>query len=307
MEYFSKIWDGSCAKKGSVEMVNTNSSFHQVNFEDYVASDVAGSNFMTMFRKIPEVFFPINYIASRIAQAKFSLNKIKDDSVVWDNKQINQILNSPNCLMNWREFVYAHHVYKLCTGNSFIRAAMGDFTNVQRWRFCNNFWVLPSEMVKINNATYNVPLYGMASIEDIIKSYYIESASSRIEVPTNQIWHDRDGLVNTRINELFSKGQSRLNAQKKPIANLLAVYEARNVIYVKRGGLGFIISEKKDATGTVSLNKNEKDSLVSQHNDTYGINGGKMPYGISDVPISFVRTNMSISFFLQAEDGIRDF
>lgn len=39
---------------------------------------------------------------------------------------MNGILSRPNCLMRWKELIYQHHIYKLCTGNSFIRAAMPD-------------------------------------------------------------------------------------------------------------------------------------------------------------------------------------
>lgn len=72
-------------------------------FNDLFASPmVCGHNFMELFRNVPEVFFPIDYIASRVSGAKFQLKKVKDDSVVWENKRMNQILTRPNCLMSWK-------------------------------------------------------------------------------------------------------------------------------------------------------------------------------------------------------------
>ena len=79
------------------------------------------------------------------------------------------------------------------------------------------------------------------------------------------------------------------------MSNLIAVYEARNVIYVKRGGLGFIVSKKTDATGSIALTDDEKEQLLKQNFEKYGVRKGQVPYGISDADIDFVRTNLSIA------------
>lgn len=258
---------------------------------------VAGSNFLTMFYSIPEVFWPIDYIASRIAGAKFELKRYKDDSVVWDNDKINNIFTSPNALMDWHELVYSHFVNKLVTGNAYMRAAMADsFNNSVKWKMCDNFWELPANFISIEPANTTVPLYGLAKTDDIIKCYKLSAGTEggNIDIPAYQIWHDRDMPYDYEKSRSFLKSRSRLSSQHKPISNLIAVYEARNVIYVKRGGLGFLVSQKKDDTGTTALTPEEKADLRKQHFDSYGIGGGQLPYGISDAPISFVQTNLSI-------------
>ena len=100
--------------------------------------------------------------------------------------------------------------------------------------------------------------------------------------------------------------KSRLASQQKAISNLIAVYQARNLIYVKQGGLGFIISKKQDPTGTIALTEKEKESLIKQHDAKYGITGDKLPYGISDVPIDFIRTNLSISELQPFDENLQD-
>ena len=52
--------------------------------ELFVNPFVCSRNFLELFNTVPEVFFPIDYIASRIAGAKFVLKKSKDDSIVWN-------------------------------------------------------------------------------------------------------------------------------------------------------------------------------------------------------------------------------
>lgn len=278
-------------------------------FEMNVLPTLCGEDFMKLFESVPEVYFPINFLASRIAGAKFEIKRTKDDSIVWHNKDLNKFLDEPNCLMKFREFVYTHFVYKLATGNSFVRAAMGEgFTDIsRRWRWCSNYWVLPADYMQIVPRTGIVPMFGIAEKEDLIKSYRLQfGLFQNQDIPTHEIWHDRDGRPSFHNDSRFMMSKSRLLSQKKAISNLIAVYEARNVIYVKQGGLGFIVSQKQDATGSVPLTSSEKDELIKQHNSTYGVSAQKIPYGISDQPIGFVRTNLSIKDLEPFEETLQD-
>ena len=67
------------------------------------------------------------------------------------------------------------------------------------------------------------------------------------------------------------------------IDNLIPVYQARNVIYMKRGALGIFVSEKKDETGTVAMTEDEKRNLREEFNENYGLDNSRFPYGLSDV------------------------
>lgn len=236
------------------------------------------------------------------------MKKTKDDSIVWANKRMNGILSRPNCLMRWKELIYQHHIYKLCTGNSFIRAAMPDvFSTAEKWRYCDNYWVLPSDKTIVEPVYGNMPLFGIAQTEDIIRSYRLEYGwNGSLEIPPYQIWHDRDGSAEFYSGAMFLKSKSRLASQNKPMSNLIAVYEARNVIYVKRGGLGFIVSKKTDATGSIALTDDEKEQLLKQNFEKYGVRKGQVPYGISDADIDFVRTNLSIAELQPFEETLAD-
>ena len=276
--------------------------------EELVRPKVAGRNYMTLFASVPEVFFPIDYLASRVAGATFRFKRIKDDSVVWNNKALNRIVDAPNCFSAWYEFVYSHFVYRLATGNSYVRAAMADtFENAEKWRYCSNFWVLPADKMDVTAKYGRVPLFGIAEKEDIMSGYrlsYAENAS--YDIPEWQVWHDRELLPSYYAGSWYLKGMSRLDSLLKPIGNLLAVYEARNVIYVKRGGLGFLVGQKRDATGTDALTPKEREDLLRQHFDTYGFGEGQVPYGISNVPLSFVRTNLSIAELQPFDETLQD-
>ena len=273
----------------------------------------AGDNFLTLFATVPEVFWPIDFIASRVAGASFVVRRSSDDSVVWRLAHpVNGILNNPNCLMGWYEFIYNHFVYKLCTGNAFVRAAMGDHLDAEalKWKYCDTYWNLPATRVQIEPKNmYSVPLFGVTpgGIEDIVKGYRIAFGSKLTElIPTYQVWHDRDGLPSYGGRVGFLKAMSRLAPLKKPIGNLIAVYSARNIIYIKRGGVGFIVQQQQDKAGTVAMTSDEKKAFVKELTDTYGFSEGQFPFGVSNIPMSFVRTNLSISELQPFDETLAD-
>lgn len=273
---------------------------------------VVDNNFMEMFRTIPEVAWPIDYIARRISEAHFDIKRVKDDSLVYCSRNnIDSVIKRPNPVTTWSELVYMHFVYFLATGNAYFRASMPETfsPDVPKCQYCDNYWILPADKVKTvpNNHEYGVPLFGLAEIDDIIKGYKLNiEPYQQFLIPTHQIWHSRDGLPNYLSSGNFLKSDSRLKSLKKPIANLLAVYTARNVIYVKRGGLGFIVSRKEDETGTVALDPDEKKELQESFGKGYGVGVGQSPYVITDVPVDFVRTNLSIAELQPFEETLHD-
>lgn len=292
----------------------TSQRYNQIlEMMDYIVHpSVCGNNFLALFNSVPEVFWPIDYIAKRISEAHFDLKRVKDDSIVWCNRlNVDSILRQPNPAMSWRELVYQHFVYKLATGNAFMRAAMPDTfgPDTLKCQYCSNYWELPADRVRVIPMQYNfgIPIFGIATIDELIKGYKLDMDPYAIyTIPTHQIWHDRDGVPDMTHDTTFLLAQSRLMSQKKPIANLIATYEARNVIFVKRGALGFIVANKVDESGTVALKPKEKDELLNEFNSKYGLADGKSPYAVTDIPVSFVRTNLSISELQPFDETLAD-
>lgn len=275
---------------------------------------VVGDNFLMLFRTVPEVFWPIDFIASRIAGANFVVKRTNDDSVVWRlSHPVNGILNNPNVLMGWYEFIYNHFVYKLATGNAYVRAAMGAHLapDALKWKYCDTYWNLPSNRVDVERSKQGntIPLFGCTpgGIDDLIDGYTLHYGGLACErIPSYQVWHDRDGLPFYGGAYGFLKAMSRLAPLKKPIANLIAVYEARNIIYVKRGGVGFIVQQQQDKAGTVAMTSDEKKAFVKELTEDYGFGEGQFPFGVSNIPMTFVRTNLSISELQPFDETLAD-
>lgn len=269
---------------------------------------VANANFVTLFNTVPEVFWPVNYIASRAAGAKYLLKSFKDDSVVWDNDSINKMLVKPNAFESWYRTLWKHYAYKLVTGNSYIKAAMSDsFAGARTlWKWCDRYVTLEEPCVSIEYKQPMGDIYGVSDIEDVVKCYYHNfGQSSRKPINPHCVFHDVDDTLGFYQGDPL-KAKSRLLSVLKAISNLIAVYEARNVIYVKRGGLGWLVSEANDEAGTRALSPKEKKQILEEADKMYGFGEGKYPYGISDVKLSFVRTNLSISDLQPFDETLAD-
>ena len=270
---------------------------------------VATANFITLYNTVPEVQWPINYIASRAAGAKYMLKSFEDDSVVWDNEAVNKLLVQPNAFETWYRTLFKHFAYKLLTGNSYIKAAMSDAfagaTKLIDW--CDRYVTLEAPLVRIEYQKYVSDIYGVADIEDVVKAYHhdVENVFRAKPIDPRCVFHDKDDVLGWYVGDPL-KAKSRLYAALKAISNLIAVYEARNVLYVKRGAIGWLVSDQKDEMGSKALTQAEKKQILDQSNEMYGLESGKYPYGISDVKLDFIRTNLSIQELQPFEETLAD-
>lgn len=264
---------------------------------------VCDRNLLALYKTIPEVAFPVNLIAKKVASGNFMLKKISDDSVVFDNKEINKFLSKPNPLQSFNELLMTHIAYKKITGNSFFRAAVSnDIKSNELWKWCDNYWVLPSDHVKIETPI-NIPLFSSASLSDIVKYYKLSFGTTFEQIDPRFIMHSKE-LCFDYINPL--RGVSLLASQYKPISNLIAVYEARNVIYTKRGALGFIVSKKQDETGTIPFTPDEKVEINKEYQRMYGVGRDKSPVGILNDNSDFIRMNLSIAELEPFKETLND-
>lgn len=262
------------------------------------------SNTVTLFNEMSEVYFPVMSIVSRITNGKFQLKDSKTDTVIYDNKEINKFLSKPNPLQTFEELIMQLEVYKLVTGNGYLYANTPDFIKSSpRYKTTDNYMILPSQGVNVNYKN-SIKLFSASDISDIIDSYTVTIGGSQLEINPSNILHLKETSIGDDTNHI--EGVSRLVRLKYPLANLMAVYEARNAIYVKRGAIGAIVSNSKDDSGNVPLTPKEKEQLLKDYNDTYGVMNDKNPTMITGIPVSFVRFNQSIQELQPFEETLAD-
>lgn len=273
-------------------------------YEELFKPRVIDRNLINLFHDIVEIQHPVRLIVDRCLNAKINLYRYKDDSIVWDNEKINKFLSQPNALYDFDEFFTSMLIYYLVTGNSYMSSDF-DSISTSRWRYADNYYILPSDYVDIELQNLGkIDAFTFQEKKDIIKQYTVQKNGSKISYDPDTILHIKD--VNINFNSNAYKGKSKLDSCIRPISNLIAQYEARNIIYVKRGALGAIVSRKYDAAGSVKITEEEKEGIRNSFHETYGVTGGRNPLAIIDADVDFVKFSMSIDELKPFEEYLSD-
>lgn len=274
---------------------------HEWSFDapNYLLSDdnslidgsYSNSNMMTLFSVMPEIFAPINEIASRVASLNFVLKRFSDDEVVWDNDKFNQLFTQPNPLMDFKQHIWQTVVYEYLTGASFQyinkpKLSSAGFESIQ------SIINIPSDRVRVEPDETNDP-YTATDIKDFIKRIYIKrkNRTDRDFDIDNVMMLLHPDLSNGNKVEKF---KSLLAGAGAAIKNLIPVYLARRQIYIRRGALGFIVSKKTDASGSIALTKNEKKEMQQEFQRGYGVTGQDGMFPIATNEVDFIKTSASI-------------
>jgi len=266
----------------------------------------ASDNYYTSFKTIAEVQYPIRFICDRAKNAKFVLKKWSDDSVVWNNKQINKFLENPNPFYSFKDLLANYIQMKFVLGNAFLYANVNPSMKNKIWQYCDSYYILPTQNISIE--TKKVSTFNIENIKDIVNYYKLKNTNiyngTYSKLDPNIVMHSRDYWDFDNNDDLLSF--SRLESIKYPLANLCAVYEARNVIYTKRGALGAIVLSKKDADGLQASTPTEKEEVQKEFENKYGLNNKKHLFQITRFPIDFVKFGATISELQPFEETLQD-
>lgn len=282
---------------------NIEYSFDEARFRELLGGYYADNNFIELFYCLPEIAAPIHEIATRVADATWQLCKTSNDEVDYGNAKFNQLFSNPNPLLSFRDFIYQAVCYEYLTGKQFFYANIPtplpfEFENVVNW------FNLPAQKVTIEKDRY-ADIYSSTKLSDFITGYSVPNGNgTRREFKVDNVLpFIRLSLIDAND---ICKAASPLLGADKAISNLIPVYEARGVIYVKRGALGVWVSKKGDSAGLVSLTKSEKKEAADEMNNSYGLRRDKNTVAITSAPMEFVRTALSISELQPFDETLAD-
>jgi Phage portal protein len=250
------------------------------------------ANVLMMFKLLPEVFAPIDGIAKRVCNGRFVVKRVSNDEIVYSKKNLNRLLENPNPLQKWNDFVYNAIVYKLC-GNRYIYTNIPDTLSFD-YNNISSVWALQPQYTDIHLKSIQPDIFNITSSSDLIDYYQVDYNGRPIKIDPRFVNHDSPLNIDVADNSNPLKGISPLVADEYPMANLCAVYEARNVIYVKRGPLGAMVSRKGDESGMIALKQGEKDQVIQDIQSAYGLSHGKSPLAIIGEPVDFLKYGADI-------------
>ena len=251
------------------------------------------SNMMLLVQTIPEFMFVVNAVASRVKNGVFKLVD-KDGNEVTDNKLWNKIKERPNWQFSFEEFIWHAVVDRLVTGNrygySYIPSTMAvKHKNIQA------LWLLPPHYVFMVMKTPRPSYLTTLQASDYIDHYHYNGGDTMSDITPEYVVHDVYMKLGDATDIITGKGISPFKAGEKPLSNLTAVYCARNVIYVKRGASGMVVSAAKDAGGSVALTPGEKKEVQEDIQERFGLGGGQSPWGVTNQPVAWVKMGANIN------------
>lgn len=248
--------------------INRMFNYTQSNNDNYYTFQPVGTttpdwidttNKFLLYDQIPELQAVINRYANLVSSAK-PIIKDSDGVVIQPNgNDIFRLLNRPNAMQSWDNFIYFLAVNDCVTSNIVALKNKTQITQSVR-----SLTPIAYNNIKIVATGKS---YKQISINGIIKEFHIPlNVSNTFETfkPNEVIYIARPDGIN-----LYNTN-SRIDALKYPLSNLAKTYEKRNVILKNMFALGILSSDNNDGVSSIPLDDNEKielqRDLMRRHN-----------------------------------------
>jgi hypothetical protein len=143
------------------------------------------------------------------------------------------------------------------------------------------------------------------SIDEIISAYEINMPNGlKRKILPNQILHLN--YPNITLDASFTRGESKIKTLQKPLSNINAALESRNVLIRRRGALGAWTSDAKDPTlGVTPLTEAEKKEVQEDFKD-YGMLEDQYLQIISRHPLKYQQTALPVKDLMLFEEIATD-
>jgi phage portal protein BeeE len=233
-------------------------------------------NAHNIYMTTPQLYSVINRRGYMLASGVWKHYQAKGDGQVEEivDSPLVKLLENPNPLMNGNDHIRQLNENKCVFGNNYeyiLKAFDSD--------------EIPSGLTNISPTAVAIKTtgqyYKQTSIEDIIEYYEIREANKVLDrLAPSEINHTK--TVNG-VNAI--KGESPMTPIHMPISNIRAAYQFRNVIMTKRGAIGILSTDKKDASGAIPLTMQERQRIEEAY---------KRSYGIGDKQIQAIMTSVNL-------------
>lgn len=247
---------------------------------------------------------PVNGIINRKARAFTNgkwwiLDKDENEATGARIAGLQKLLKKPNPLQSWNQLMAQAKIYEQVYGEVFLFAIIpAGFTDKSKVKA---IWVIPNWIMNVKLTGKH---YFQTELEDIIEGYDINIDGSTTPLPDGSVIHIRD--INQNSTDVI-RGQSRLASLQDPISNIVAAYEARNILITRKGALGILSNQTRDAAGAVPLKENEKLE-VQEDFRKYGLGKDQYQVIITNAnlrwqPMTFPTRELML--FEEIEDDVR--
>ena len=271
-----------------------------------VPETLTHKNAFLLANSVPELFFPVDFVADRVSKVRYYIADMKGSEL--PNSELNRFLGDINPLFSFADMVYNYAFSLNSDGNgyhylSFVNAmgAEPSPNNITRWD------LLQPNFVDIDEYN-NLSMFDVKSVTEFVKrARYCELGAKDKNLDLTKLFIDNASMI--RRPNYQSLSQGLLWKANKSIDTLLAVYSARYNVYANNGAAGYLA--KKGTSGAAGEamaaaigEDNKRDEILKDINSRNGVTGKRNLWGISGVPIEFVKTLATISELLPFEETL---
>jgi hypothetical protein len=302
---FGKLFTGTKAK---TTQIGTNLGLNNTFLLSGVASwrDMSELAYLLKaYCENPIVQAVINIKAEAFSNIKFSVKNLANNEITplneyqEDKGKLKSLIGQPNPLQSTFEWLRQYKVNQEVFGNGYAYASVPvGFERSFSYQDINVINNLPSYFV---TPTLTGKWLDATTKEEIIKHYELRGINGKVrKLETNTVFQTNG--INIKLDARFTEGVSKLVALQRPISNIDKAYESRNVLITRRGALGILTSEKKDAAlGHLPLQQTEIDDVQDSFKN-YGLLEDQYTQVISPVPLKYQRMAMSVKDLMLFEE-----
>lgn len=251
------------------------------------------------YEKCPAVAAIINRKARAFSNGKWFILDAKGKEVnTSDVSVLKKLMERPNAMQSWNQFMTQAKVFEQLFGRVYIfMLRIPGFHNDIR-----SMWVIPNWMV---TTKLTGKFIMQTDISEIIEKYEIQLNGVTTPVPVADMLVLNDTSQGMEL--AVPHSSSRLVSLQDPVSNIIAAYEARNVLITRRGGIGILSNESNDKVGHIPMKQGEKEELQDDFRK-YGFSRKQWQVIITNASLkwqSMTYPTKELMLFEEIEDSVR--
>ncbi|MDX1938042.1 MAG: phage portal protein, partial [Flavihumibacter sp.] len=240
-------------------------------------------SFVDAFNQCPPLAAVLLRVGIAAAKGKVWVLKqnSEDESRSEFGKNLRRLFKKPNPIQGWEQFYAQVIVYKRLYGYAPIittnPAGFGGVTEKTK------MWCLPPWFVDIEISKKLLSATDMTDLLDKVEFTY-KGKKDPLDIKNLILLRDYTPTMNLEDAVL---PQSRNLSLALPIAGIVSAYKSNNVLIKKKGGLGIIGNNTKDAIGSVALKDTEKKEIEEKLHENYGLTEDQFQVIVSNAALTY--------------------
>ena len=268
-----------------------------------IPEKLTDANAYLLANSVSELFFPVDFYADRISKLPFYIGDLEGNPA--KTKQYDRLIEEINPLFKFSDLIYQYVFSYLADGNAVtLRQKPSTYSGLLTVNNITRVDVLQPGTFTIEEFSNINPLM-VSDLTTLIKQaviYYGTKDSNITDVSLLNI----DNYSGKRRSNSMIFAKSPLFAANKSIDTLMSVYSARYNVYANNGAGGYLVRKTSGNNSSIEAIADPvtRQKILDDINSRNGLTGRRNLWGISAVPLEFVKTIATISELLPLEETL---